>query len=79
MCSNRGNAHGEHWGTTCSVLIPPSPSAQGLEPSELLEPGLQVLLESQGFTSDPGKQCHSLVKGQANTRGVTALFLLGQL
>lgn len=68
---------GEHWGTTCSVLIPPSPSAR-LESLQPLELGLKAVPESQGFTSGPGKQCHSsLVKGQANARGVTALFLLG--
>lgn len=46
---------GEHWGTTCSVLIPLSPSARGLESLQPLELGLKALLGSQGFTSDPGR------------------------
>lgn len=45
---------GEHWGTTCSVLIPPSPSAR-LESLQPLELGLKAVPESQGFTSGPGK------------------------
>lgn len=55
-CAVMERAHvGEHWGTTCSVLISLSPSARGLESLQPLELGLKALLGSQGFTSDPGR------------------------
>lgn len=43
----------EHmWGPTCSVLIPLSPSAWGLESLQPLELGLKALILA--VTSDPG-------------------------